>query len=138
MALLKEEPVKAKPNKLPEALQNLDSDALAGHITTGSVNLYHDQPKALQVEAVLSLVQGKHTFVRAETGYGKTRISEMFFGLFERRVVVLVLVPLDSLGDDQVRTFHLVSFYRIAELSCNCERTGTRKKTRQHYRDQPK
>ncbi|KAH9447418.1 hypothetical protein Pst134EA_029457 [Puccinia striiformis f. sp. tritici] len=113
MALLKEEPVKAKPNKLPEALQNLDSDALAGHITTGSVNLYHDQPKALQVEAVLSLVQGKHTFVRAETGYGKTRISEMFFGLFERRVVVLVLVPLDSLGDDQVREKKLVNITAI-------------------------
>jgi hypothetical protein len=27
----------------------------------------------------------------------------MYFGLFDRKVVVLVLVPLDSLGDDQVR-----------------------------------
>ena len=72
------------------------------HIITKSVELYQDQPKDLQVEAVASLVQGKHTFVRAGTGFGKTRISEMFFGLFNRRVIVLVLNPLESLGDDQV------------------------------------
>ena len=36
------------------------------------------------------------------TGFGKTQIWEMFFGLFNRRVIVLVLNPLDSLGNDQV------------------------------------
>ncbi|KNF04863.1 hypothetical protein PSTG_01917 [Puccinia striiformis f. sp. tritici PST-78] len=101
MALLEEVPVKAKPNKLPEALGKLDVDALSEHITTRSLDLYHDQPKAWQVEAVSLLVQGKFTFVRARTGYGKTRISGMFFGMFDQCVVVLVLAPLNSLWDDQ-------------------------------------
>ncbi|KNF06253.1 hypothetical protein PSTG_00760 [Puccinia striiformis f. sp. tritici PST-78] len=89
MALLEEVPVKLKPNKLPDALGKLDKDSLQDHITTRSVELYHDQPKPLQVDAVSLLVQRKHTFVRAGTGFGKTRISEMFFGLFNQRVVVL-------------------------------------------------
>ncbi|KNF06087.1 hypothetical protein PSTG_00599 [Puccinia striiformis f. sp. tritici PST-78] len=102
MALLEEVPVKAKPNKIPEALGKLDADALSENITTRSLNLHHDQSKALQVMVVSLLVQGKHTFLHARTAYGKTRISGMFFGLFEQCVVVPVLVPLDSLVDDQV------------------------------------
>ncbi|KAA1138500.1 hypothetical protein PGTUg99_020651 [Puccinia graminis f. sp. tritici] len=74
----------------------------ADHIITRSIELYRDQPRELQVEAVLLLVQGRHTFVRVGTGFGKTRISEMNFGLFDKKVVVLVLNPLDLLGDDQV------------------------------------
>ncbi|KAA1071121.1 hypothetical protein PGTUg99_017459 [Puccinia graminis f. sp. tritici] len=87
--------------------------ALAEHITTRSIDLYGDQPKDLQVEAVTSLVRGKHTFVRVGTGFGKTRISEMYFGLFDKKVVVLVLNPLDSLGDDQVREKKLVNINAI-------------------------
>ncbi|PLW09189.1 hypothetical protein PCANC_27102 [Puccinia coronata f. sp. avenae] len=83
------------------------------HIITKSVELYQDQPKDLQVEAVASLVQGKHTFVQAGTGFGKMRISEMFFGLFNRKVIVLVLNPLDSLGNDQVREKTLVKITAI-------------------------
>jgi superfamily II DNA or RNA helicase len=103
MVFLNEVPLQPKSNRLPEDLAEMDTHTLSEHIITRSVELYHDQPKPLQVEAVTSLVQGKHTFVRAGTGFGKTRISEMFIGLFDRKVVVLVLVPLDSLGDDQVR-----------------------------------
>ncbi|KAI7947062.1 hypothetical protein MJO29_011589 [Puccinia striiformis f. sp. tritici] len=113
MALLEEVPVKAKPNKLPEALGKLDVDALSEHITTRSLDLYHDQPKAWQVEAVSLLVQGKFTFVRARTGYGKTRISGMFFGMFDQCVVVLVLAPLNSLWDDQVQEKKLVNITAI-------------------------
>jgi ATP-dependent helicase YprA (DUF1998 family) len=103
MGLLKQITEVGKPNKLPEDVAQMNEVTLADHIITRSIDLFIDQPKKLQVDAVTSLVQGKHTFVRAGTGFGKTRISEMFFGLFDRRVVVLVLVPLDSLGDDQVR-----------------------------------
>jgi superfamily II DNA or RNA helicase len=104
MAFLEEIPVQPRPNRLPEDLGEMDALSLSDHIITRSVELYHDQPKPLQVDAVMSLVQGQHTFVRAGTGFGKTRIAEMFIGLFEKKVVVLVLVPLDSLGDDQVVT----------------------------------
>ncbi|KAA1125442.1 hypothetical protein PGTUg99_012425 [Puccinia graminis f. sp. tritici] len=113
MTLIEMIPVKPKANKLPEDLGKMEEALLSEHITTRSVELYQDQPKKLQVAAVSSLVRGGHTFVRAGTGYGKTRISEMYFGLFEKKVVVLVLVPLDSLGDDQVREKKLVNISAI-------------------------
>ncbi|EFP83350.1 uncharacterized protein PGTG_08536 [Puccinia graminis f. sp. tritici CRL 75-36-700-3] len=72
--------LRPKANELPEALGSMTDIALAEHITTRSIDLYGDQPKDLQVEAVTSLVRGKHTFVRVGTGFGKTRISEMYFG----------------------------------------------------------
>ena len=95
-------------NKLPINLLHLNAQEMSDHITTKSIELYSDPPKPLQVEAVLSLVEGNHTFVRAGTGFGKTRISEMYFGLIRRKAVVLVLNPLDSLGDDQVCWFHIL------------------------------
>ncbi|OAV93161.1 hypothetical protein PTTG_09030, partial [Puccinia triticina 1-1 BBBD Race 1] len=91
----------------------MSNSSLSEHITTRSIQLYQDEPKDLQVEAVSSLVQGKHTFVRVGTGFGKTRISEMFFGLFQKKVIVLVLNPLDSLGDDQVREKKLLKITAI-------------------------
>jgi hypothetical protein len=99
---LEANPVPSKTNNLPEALGRMTDQALEEHIISRSIDLYRDQPKDLQVNAVSSLVRGKHTFVRVGTGFGKTRISEMYFGLFEKNAVVLVLNPLDSLGDDQV------------------------------------
>ncbi|OAV90298.1 hypothetical protein PTTG_28395 [Puccinia triticina 1-1 BBBD Race 1] len=113
MEVLQKIPAKPKANKLPEALAQMTNNLLSEHITAQSIQLYHDQPKDLQVKAVSSLVRGKHTFVRAGTGFGKTRMSEMFFGLFKKKVVVLVLNPLDSLGDDQVREKKLLNITAI-------------------------
>jgi superfamily II RNA helicase len=97
MTLLKLVLVKPKPNnRLPEGLAELVKALLSAHITSHLVKLYRDKPKDLQVEVFLSLVQGRHTFVCAGTGLGKTRISEMYFGLFDRKFFVLVFVPLDS------------------------------------------
>ncbi|EFP88234.1 uncharacterized protein PGTG_14318 [Puccinia graminis f. sp. tritici CRL 75-36-700-3] len=87
--------------ELPNSIRDLPDELLRNHITGSSVDFYHDRPKDLQVEAVLSLVRGENCFVRAGTGFGKTRISEMFFNLYTTKAVVLVLNPLDSLGDDQ-------------------------------------
>ncbi|KAA1076884.1 ATP-dependent DNA helicase sgs1 [Puccinia graminis f. sp. tritici] len=65
----------------------------------------NEPPKEVQVNAVKSLVGGKHTFVMAGTGCGKSRISEMYYHLFakSKKAVVLVLNPLDALGDNQVK-----------------------------------
>jgi ATP-dependent DNA helicase RecQ len=62
------------------------------------------EAKELQVEAVFNLVRGKNTFILAGTGYGKSRIPEIYSQLLVKagRGVVLVLNPLDSLGDNQV------------------------------------
>jgi superfamily II RNA helicase len=61
----------------------------------------NEPPKIVQVDAVMSLVRQRHTFVMAGTGCGKSRISEMYHHLFARlkKAVILVLNPLDALGD---------------------------------------
>lgn len=65
---------------------------------------YKISPRSLQVESVLHLVNGRNTFLLAGTGYGKTRIAELYYHLFPKRShpIVLVINPLDALGDNQV------------------------------------
>ncbi|KAI7953767.1 hypothetical protein MJO28_006314 [Puccinia striiformis f. sp. tritici] len=65
-----------------------------------------DQPsKPVQIEGAFSLARRQHTFVRAGTGSGKSRVAEIYCHLFAKtkNPVVLVLNPLDALGDNQVK-----------------------------------
>ena len=100
---------KTKAAKLPLNLLDASEEVLHQMIARSAEDFYHDQPKDLQVKAVSQLVHGNHCFVRAGTGFGKTRIAKMFFNLFKTKSVVLVLNPLDSLGDDQVHKSQLAS-----------------------------
>jgi hypothetical protein len=66
---------------------------------------YYSEPlKPVQMETVISLVRRNHTFTLAGTGFGKTRIGEIYYRLFPayKKPIILVLNPLDSLGDNQV------------------------------------
>jgi len=101
---------KTKAAKLPLNLLDASKEELHQLIVKSAVDFYHDQPKDLQVKAISQLVHGNHCFVCAGTGFGKTRIAEMFFNLFKTKSVVLVLNPLDSLGDDQVCEIMLASY----------------------------
>jgi ATP-dependent helicase YprA (DUF1998 family) len=67
-------------------------------------------PKTVQVDAAKNLVKDRNTFVMAGTGCGKLRISEMYFNLVaqSKNTFILVLNPLDALGDNQVRNFDLL------------------------------
>jgi hypothetical protein len=105
MALVPTKTPATKPERitLPTSLNKMDKNQLKQHIADTSVTFYGDQPKDLQVEGVASLAGGQHCFVRVGTGYGKTQISEIYYHLFKRKGIVLVLNPLDSLGEDQVR-----------------------------------
>ncbi|KAI7933445.1 hypothetical protein MJO28_017648 [Puccinia striiformis f. sp. tritici] len=74
------------------------------HITN-IVNKYYDEAlQPLQMQTVINLVHRKNMFVLAGTGFGKTRIAEVYWHLFPayRKPVILVLNPLDTLGDNQV------------------------------------
>ncbi|KAA1107538.1 ATP-dependent DNA helicase sgs1 [Puccinia graminis f. sp. tritici] len=82
-----------------------NDDALKSEIATRAKNYYNGQdPKPLQVETVATLARGKSTFLLAGTGFGKSRIAEMYFKILppKSKPVVLVLNPLDALGDNQV------------------------------------
>lgn len=70
-----------------------------------------NEPKALQIRTVVSLVNGDNTFLLAGTDFGKTRVAELFFHMHSKaqKVVVLVLNPLDALGNNQVNDSALES-----------------------------
>ncbi|KAA1108559.1 hypothetical protein PGT21_017097 [Puccinia graminis f. sp. tritici] len=88
-----------------DTLLQKDQAQLEAHIKEKALLTYKQQAKTLQVEAVCSLVRGRNTFVLAGTGFGKSRIAEMYFRLFDKKKkpVVLVLNPLDALRDNQFK-----------------------------------
>lgn len=73
-------------------------------ITQKFKDTYKMPPRDLQVESVLQLVKRSNTFLLAGTGYGKTRVPELYYLLHVKQTnpIVLVLNPLDALGDNQV------------------------------------
>ncbi|EFP91556.2 uncharacterized protein PGTG_17610 [Puccinia graminis f. sp. tritici CRL 75-36-700-3] len=79
-------------------------EKLKEFIKQSSMDTYQQEPKPLQVDTVFNLARGRNTFLLAGTGFGKSRISEMYFKMIPKlkRAVILVLNPLDSLGDNQV------------------------------------
>ncbi|EFP92570.1 uncharacterized protein PGTG_18702 [Puccinia graminis f. sp. tritici CRL 75-36-700-3] len=85
-------------------VSKMNTEKLREHIAKTSVNFYGQFAKQLQVEAVLNLVEGRNTFLLAGTGYGKSRIPELYYKMIpgKTQAVILVLNPLDSLGDNQV------------------------------------
>ncbi|PLW11430.1 hypothetical protein PCANC_21279 [Puccinia coronata f. sp. avenae] len=81
-----------------------------------TTNKFYGQPaKPLQIDMVANLVMGCKTVVLAGTGFGKSRIAEIYYKLIpqKKRVVVLVLNPLDSLGNNQVFKKELACFTAI-------------------------
>ncbi|OAV91950.1 hypothetical protein PTTG_27815 [Puccinia triticina 1-1 BBBD Race 1] len=101
-------PTKGKSAKatLAKKWTRMDESALQQAIVDDCLPRYpeNEPPKPVQVDAVANLVAGRHTFVMAGTGCGKSRISEMYYNLFAttRKAVILVLNPLDALGNNQV------------------------------------
>ena len=77
---------------------------LKEHINNVAEKTYGQAAKLLQIDAVANLVMGRNTFLLAGTGFGKSRIAEIYYKMIphKQRAVVLVLNPLDSLGDNQV------------------------------------
>ncbi|KAA1074366.1 ATP-dependent DNA helicase sgs1 [Puccinia graminis f. sp. tritici] len=65
---------------------------------------YRQLAKDLQIETVSNLARGDNTFLLAGTGFGKSRIPEIYHKLHRKdsNAVILVLNPLDALGDNQV------------------------------------
>ncbi|KAA1098389.1 ATP-dependent DNA helicase sgs1 [Puccinia graminis f. sp. tritici] len=93
----------------------MDQNRLREHIAQTSIDSYGQFAKQLQVEAVLNLVEGRNTFLLAGTGFGKSRIPELYYKMIPvtTKAVVLVLNPLDSLGDNQVLEKQAAGFSAI-------------------------
>lgn len=94
----------SKQIMLKQGLAAMSDESLRKHIRSSFLKTYCQEPRELQVESVILLARGHPTFLLAGTGYGKTRIAEQFRSLFKGndRGIVMVLNPLDALGDNQV------------------------------------
>ncbi|EFP89955.1 uncharacterized protein PGTG_16243 [Puccinia graminis f. sp. tritici CRL 75-36-700-3] len=81
-----------------------NDQSLRNEISTLSLKHYNQEAKPRQIDAVFNLVRGRNTFLLAGTGFGKSRIPELYFRTLpiKEKAVILVLNPLDSLGDNQV------------------------------------
>ncbi|KAH9823519.1 P-loop containing nucleoside triphosphate hydrolase protein [Melampsora americana] len=68
------------------------------------IQRYNLLPRDLQVQCVLLLLAGWNTFLLASTGFGKSKFPEMYLMAFDQaaKPMVLILNPLDALGDNQV------------------------------------
>ncbi|EFP84707.2 uncharacterized protein PGTG_10866 [Puccinia graminis f. sp. tritici CRL 75-36-700-3] len=92
----------------PAKVQASTDEEVREKIAIQSREKYDQEPKPLQVETVLNLLRGRNTFLLAATGFGKSRISEMYLRMLPKNPhgdtigVVVVLNPLDALGDNQV------------------------------------
>ncbi|KAH9817793.1 hypothetical protein DFH28DRAFT_866823, partial [Melampsora americana] len=63
-------------------------------------------PRPQQVDSLVDVLNGRTTFLLAGTGFGKSRVPEMFYHAHDTEKyapIILSINPLDSLGDDQVR-----------------------------------
>jgi ABC-type glutathione transport system ATPase component len=104
LAKLKLQAALKKRIRIRQDILKLSREELKEYIQVKSRVLYGDEPKGGQVDAVAALVRNQHTFVLVGTGFGKTCIAKMFHDLFQpyQKSIVLVLNPLDKLGDNQV------------------------------------
>ncbi|OAV96375.1 hypothetical protein PTTG_04047 [Puccinia triticina 1-1 BBBD Race 1] len=82
-------------------------------------------PKQVQLDSVIDLIHRCDTFVLAGTGVGKTRITEIYWDLFPKykKPIVLVLNPLDSLGDNQVQEKKNLNISAINLTNMNLNKT---------------
>ncbi|PLW31553.1 hypothetical protein PCASD_19111 [Puccinia coronata f. sp. avenae] len=89
---------------LPQKLLALSRKELKDHIKQTSNRIYGNKAKDGQIDMASHLVHSEHTFVLAGTGFGKSCIAEIYLQLFKpyQKPVIVVLNPLDALGDNQV------------------------------------
>jgi hypothetical protein len=88
--------------QVPAKIQSLTNDKLKLVIETRAKEHYNQEPyKPLQVETVMSLLQGRNTFLLAATGFGKSRISKMFLDLLpkDHHCQIMGVVVVNGLHD---------------------------------------
>ncbi|KAA1073433.1 ATP-dependent DNA helicase sgs1 [Puccinia graminis f. sp. tritici] len=114
---------------VPQALEMASDTELKKTISESGLTKYGQECKKLQVESVLSLLRGKNTFILAATGFGKSRIPELYLNLLTKdrlgniAGVIIVLNPLDALGDNQVEEKIRAGFSAINATAENFDAT---------------
>ncbi|KNE91419.1 hypothetical protein PSTG_15166 [Puccinia striiformis f. sp. tritici PST-78] len=90
--------------KIADKLSDKKEESLKAAIGALAQEKYKQPAKPLQIEAVYNLACGRNTFLLAGTGFETSRISEIYHTLLPKnsKGVILVLNPLDTLGNNQV------------------------------------
>jgi superfamily II DNA helicase RecQ len=78
--------------------------SLSAAIANKAIKRYGQVAKPLQLKTVVNLAHGCNVMLLAGTRFGKSQILELYHGLTpkESKAVIVVLNPLDALGDNQV------------------------------------
>ncbi|PLW53407.1 hypothetical protein PCANC_06076 [Puccinia coronata f. sp. avenae] len=76
---------------------------------------YSVPAKPLQINTVVQLARGKNVVLLAGTGFGKSQIAKIYYDLVPKHTkgVVLVLNPLDALGNNEVSEKNAAGFVAI-------------------------
>ncbi|PLW23356.1 hypothetical protein PCASD_12324 [Puccinia coronata f. sp. avenae] len=78
--------------------------SLSAAIANKAIKQNDQVAKPLQLKIVVNLACGRNVMLLAGTGFGKSQISEFYHDLNpkESKAVIVVLNPLDALGNSQV------------------------------------
>ncbi|PLW08597.1 hypothetical protein PCANC_21804 [Puccinia coronata f. sp. avenae] len=78
--------------------------SLSAAIANKAIKQNDQVAKPLQLKTVVNLACGRNVMLLAGTGFGKSQISEFYHDLNpkESKAVIVVLNPLDALGNCQV------------------------------------
>ncbi|KAH9463762.1 hypothetical protein Pst134EA_015846 [Puccinia striiformis f. sp. tritici] len=91
-----------------QKILDLDNNDLKAFIKKDVLERYKQESEPLRVNTVVNLVCGRNTILLAATGFGKSTIPEIYLNLMTKNrkgeilCVVVVLHPLDELGNNQV------------------------------------
>jgi superfamily II DNA helicase RecQ len=93
-----------EPIHILKKISRQNDDGLKASLAEKALQHWKVPAKPLQIESVSHLVRGQDTLILAGTGFGKSRIPELYYKLLVPTAlgVILVLNPIDLLGDNQV------------------------------------
>ncbi|PLW40058.1 hypothetical protein PCASD_11758 [Puccinia coronata f. sp. avenae] len=109
--------------------------SLSAAIANKAIKQYGQVAKPLQLKTVVNLARGCNVILLAGTRFGKSQISELYHNLTpkESKAVVVVLNPLDALGDNQVLEKKQAGFTAINLTKLKFNPMEARKITRGEY-----
>lgn len=110
------------PKKKPEFIDTTEASQLKSIDNLFQTNYgYHGKDE--QNESAVHLLHGRPVFLLAGTGFGKSRVPEVFYLAHDHTKfapIILSINPLDTLGDDQVSKKRMVDLGSINLNGPNC------------------
>lgn len=112
----------AKPERRPE-FDNTTETCRVEAVKAQFEARHSYPPHTEQTEAFMHLLNGRPTILLAGTGFGKSRVPEMYFHAYDNEnfsPIVLCINPLVSLGNDQVSEKEMVGLKAVNLIGSNC------------------